>query len=62
MHVDQYNSTKEEYINDLVNSYNNDEIGWHDIQDITMARCMVTKEDDNEILTEIDNRLRATSR
>lgn len=59
-HVDQYKSTKEEYIEEQVQIYtseNPDE--WEDWGDITggvMARCSVTGEDVEDILHRIDER------
>lgn len=53
--IDQYNSTIEEFIQDIVDNYN----AWtrSDLQGYVIARCDTTGEDEFDILAEIDRRL-----
>lgn len=59
--LDQYfnemlnNQPLDEFIEDLVNDF--DEITTSDLQGVVQARCMRTKEDENEILNEIYNKV-----
>lgn len=60
--VDQYKSSKEEFVDDLVKQiidHFDDEDGWtrSDLQGYIEARCITTGEDENEILNMIDNKL-----
>lgn len=60
--VDQYKSSKEEFVNDLVKQiidHFDDEYGWtrSDLQGYVSARCMTTGEDEDEILNMIDAEL-----
>ena len=60
--VDQYKSSKEEFVDDLVKQildHFDDEDGWtrSDLQGYVGARCMTTGEDEEEILNMIDTRL-----
>lgn len=60
--VDQYKSSKEDFVNDLVKQiadHFDDEDGWtrSDLQGYVSARCMTTGEDEDEILNMIDSKL-----
>jgi len=53
--VDQYKSTKEEFIQDIVEHY--DEFTTSDLQGYIGARCMTTGEDEEDFLTEVYKRV-----
>lgn len=51
--IDQYNSSIEDFIQDIVDNYNNFTRG--DLQGYVEARCITTGENSDEVLGEIDS-------